>query len=97
MPRYVSLINWTEQGVREFHQTVSRAEQSRELARRMGGELADVYWTVGNYDLVVIADFPDDQSATAFLLAVGSQGNLRTSTMRAFDTTEVQEIIAKTG
>jgi uncharacterized protein with GYD domain len=97
VPRYVSLINWTEQGVREFHQTVSRAEQSRELARRMGGELADVYWTVGNYDLVVIADFPDDQSATAFLLAVGSQGNLRTSTMRAFDTTEVQEIIAKTG
>jgi uncharacterized protein with GYD domain len=97
MPTYVSLINWTEQGIRNYAHTVERADTSRELARRMGGELKAIYWTLGPYDIVAIAEFPDDETATAFMLALGSQGNLRTTTMRAFDDQGTREIIGKVG
>ena len=96
MPTYVSLINWTEQGIRNYAHTVERADASRELARRMGGELKDVYWTLGPYDSVVIAEFPDDETGTAFMLALGAQGNVRTTTMRAFDPQGTRRIIDKT-
>jgi uncharacterized protein with GYD domain len=64
---------------------------------RMGGQMKDLYWTVGSYDLVAISEFPDDQTGTAFLLAVGAQGNVRTTTMRAYNADEMSEIIAKVG
>jgi uncharacterized protein with GYD domain len=61
----------------------------------MGGKIKDIYWTVGPYDLVVVAEFPDDATGTAFLLALGSQGNVRTTTLRAFNSDEVAEILQK--
>jgi uncharacterized protein with GYD domain len=63
----------------------------------MGGTIKEIFWTVGPYDLVVVADFPDDASATAFLLALGSAGNVRTTTMRAYNAEEMSQIIAKVG
>jgi uncharacterized protein with GYD domain len=57
----------------------------------------DIYWTMGPYDVVAIADFPDDESGTAFLLALGSQGNLRSTTMRAFDQEGIRSILGKVG
>jgi uncharacterized protein with GYD domain len=97
MSTYVSLINWTEQGIRNFAQTAERSEATRELARSMGGEVKDIYWTMGPYDVVAIADFPDDESGTAFLLALGAQGNLRSTTMRAFDQEGIRSILGKLG
>ena len=55
MPTYISLINWTEQGVRNFAGTVSRSKSASELAERLGGRLVKIYWTVGQYDLVAVA------------------------------------------
>ena len=97
MATYVSLINWTEQGVRGFAQTAQRADDARRTATSLGGEIRDIYWTLGPYDVVVVAEFPDDETATAYLLAVGAKGNVRTTSMRAFTAEEIQEIIRKAG
>ena len=94
MPRYVTLINWTEQGVKNYRDTVDRADAAKKVAADMGGSI-DIHWTLGEYDIVVTSDFPDDETATAFLLKLSSLGNVRTKTMRAFDSTEVERIIAK--
>jgi uncharacterized protein with GYD domain len=95
MAKYISLLGWTEQGVKSFRETVDRAEAAQKLAANMGGSL-ETYWTLGEFDVVAISEFPDDETATAFLLQVGAQGNVRTTTMRAFDADEVRGIIAKT-
>lgn len=92
MPRYISLLNWTEQGVKHFKDTVDRAEAGQKTAAEMGGSL-EVHWTIGEYDMVAISEFPDDETATAFMLKIGSLGNVRTHTMRSFDTGEMERII----
>jgi uncharacterized protein with GYD domain len=97
MPTYVSLINWTEKGSAAFADTVDRAEVAKQLMAKFGGSLKEIYWTVGPYDIVAVSEAPDDESATAFVLTLGAQGNLRTTTMRAFSGDEMRGIIAKTG
>jgi uncharacterized protein with GYD domain len=97
MPTFVSLINWTDQGVANFKDTVARSADARNAAAAMGGQIKDIYWTVGAYDLVTVAEFPDDETATAFLLALSSRGNLRTTTLRAFGADEMSRIIGKVG
>jgi uncharacterized protein with GYD domain len=95
MAKYVSLLNWTEQGAKTYGETVARADAAKKVAADMGGSL-EVLWTLGAYDVVAISEFADDETATAFLLKVGSLGNVRTTTMRAFDADEVERIIQKT-
>jgi uncharacterized protein with GYD domain len=97
MATYISLISWTDQGVRGFKDTASRASAAKDLATRMGGEMKEIYWTLGPYDIVSVADFPDDETGTAFLLALSAEGNIRSTTMRAFGADQIQEIIAKAG
>jgi uncharacterized protein with GYD domain len=97
MATYIALVNWTDQGVRDFKATVDRAAAVEQLAQQLGGSQTALYWTVGPYDLVSIAEFPDDESATAFALAVSSQGNVRTTTMRAFDAGEMRGIVDRVG
>ena len=96
MPIYINLINWTDQGIRTApKETLDRASAAAKAAESLGGKLKDIYWTVGPYDIVTVAEFPDDAAGTAFLLALGSQGNVRTTTMRAFKSDEVAEILKK--
>lgn len=97
MPTYISLLNWTEEGVRSFRDTLERAKAAGALAERMGGSLKDVYWTVGPYDVVAVTEFPDDETGTAFLLALGSQGNIRSTTLRAFNSDEMAGVLNKVG
>ena len=66
------------------------------VAAKFGGTY-EIYWTIGPYDLVAISEFPDEESATAFALELGSQGNVRTTTLRAYNADEMRSIIAKTG
>ncbi len=93
MATYISLINWTEQGAREFKDTVKRSEQANQLIERLGGRVVQTYWTVGPYDLVAITEFADEEAASAAALTIGAQGNLRTTTLRAFDTAEMRRIL----
>jgi uncharacterized protein with GYD domain len=96
MPAYVSLVNFTEQGVANFKDTVDRSEAAQQLFQQLGARLTDIYWTLGDHDIVAVIEAPDDETATAAVLALGSQGNVRTKTMRAFSPDEMRAIIEKT-
>jgi uncharacterized protein with GYD domain len=97
MPTYVSLVNWTEQGIKNFRDTVRRAEDARGLIETHGGQQRQMLWTLGEYDLVAVVDFPNDETATAVLLQIGAGGNVRTKTMKAFDAEQMSAIIQRTG
>jgi uncharacterized protein with GYD domain len=97
MPTYVALLNWTEQGVRDFRDTTSRAEAAEALAERMGGRFRDLLWTVGAYDIVCVAEAPDDETFAAIMLGISSGGNVRSTTMRAFSAEEMAGVIEKVG
>lgn len=97
MATFVSLINWTEQGIKSFRDTPKRADAFRETVEKAGGRLVSVYWTIGEYDLVAVVEAPDDETFTALMLQVGSLGNIRTSSLRAFDQAEMDRIIQKAG
>jgi uncharacterized protein with GYD domain len=97
MPTYVSLINWTDQGIRSVKETPDRAAAFAELAQKHGASLEQVYWTVGPYDIVAIIEAPDDETATALLLESGSWGNIRTTTLRAYNRDQMSGIIQRLG
>ena len=97
MPTYVSLIHWTEQGIKNYKDTMTRLEDFTKLAESKGGRVREALYTVGEYDIVVVTEFPDDETATAALLQVGSLGNVRTNTMRAFSADEMGGIIRGAG
>jgi uncharacterized protein with GYD domain len=83
--------------VRTVGDTVHRREQADALAEKHGAKVEQVYWTVGPYDIVSILQAPDDESATAMLLELGSGGNLRTTTLRAYDRDEMSGILQRLG
>ena len=95
MPTYVTLVQWTEQGIKGIKDTVDRAEQARQAIEQMGGRMSTIYWTQGAYDMVAIADFPDEETGAAWLLSIGKLGNLRTETLRAFSAEEMRRILEK--
>ena len=97
MATFVSLINWTDQGVKSFRESGKRADAFAELIQKSGGSVKAIYWMLGEYDIVAITEAPDAEVATAALLQVGSLGNVRTTTMEAFDRDAFERIIAKTG
>jgi uncharacterized protein with GYD domain len=95
MPTYVMLFKFTQQGLQNVKQSPDRVRQSTEAAARFGGKLQSIHYTQGKYDLVGIADFPSDEAAATFALAIGKQGNVSTQTMRAFSTEEMSGLLAK--
>ncbi len=97
MKTFVSLINWTEQGIKNFRDTTDRAEAFTKLVQNSGGKVRELVWTVGEYDMVCVVDFPDEESGVAALLTVGSLGNVRSNTLRAFSAEEMTGILAKAG
>jgi uncharacterized protein with GYD domain len=97
MSMYVSLVNWTEQGIKNFRDTKDRAEEFSKLVENSGGRVHEQLWTVGQYDMVCVAEFPDDETAAAALLKVGPAGNIRSSTLRAFSGDEITGIISRAG
>jgi uncharacterized protein with GYD domain len=97
MPTYISLFNFTDQGIRNVRDTVDRYDRSKELADKHGVRFEQVYWTVGPYDIVAIAEAPDEESVSAFFLELSSAGNLRTTTLRAYDREEMSSILQRLG
>ena len=96
MAIYVSLINWTDQGIKNFRDTTKRAQDFTNLVERSGGKVHQIVWTVGEYDLVSVVEFPEDESGVAALLQVGALGNIRTNTLRGYNAQEMEGIIART-
>ena len=95
MATYIVLGNFTEQGIRSVKDTTKRAEAAAKAAKKFGVKMTQIFWTVGNFDLVIIIEAPDDASATAFMLSTGSGGNVRTQTRRAFSKNEMNGILGK--
>lgn len=95
MPTYVVLFKWTDQGIKNVKGTVARTQANREAIEKAGGRLIATYWTQGTYDLIAIAEWPDEESAMAMLLQVGMAGNARSETLRAFSAEEMQRILQK--
>ncbi len=97
MPHYVLLVNWTDQGIRNVKETVHRVEAADALQQKHGLNLEQIYWTVGPYDIVAFGEAPDDESVSAFTLELGSGGNVRTTTLRAYDQEEMSSILGRLG
>ena len=95
MPRYVVLVNWTEQGIRNVKETLQRTDSGGDLAEKHGLKLEQAYWTVGPYDMLTIFEAPNDEALSAHLLEIGSLGNVRTTTLRAYSEEKMSEILQR--
>ena len=95
MAMYVSLLQFTDQGVRDVKDTIKRSEAATAEAEKMGVKIINLFWTMGAYDLVVLLDAPNDETVSAFSLKLGSLGNVKSQTMRAFRVEEMESILAK--
>ena len=97
MASYVVLMNWTDEGIKTFEDSPARADAGKEEMAKLGITLKDIYWTVGAHDLVLICEAPDEESMTAALLRLGSAGNVRTTTLRAFTREEFDRVAGRAG
>ncbi len=89
---YITLLNWTDQGIRNVKDTIKRAEAASAMARKLGGKL-QVYYTMGEYDLVGLVEMPSDEAYNRFALWIGSQGNVRTKSLKAWTQEETVKVI----
>jgi uncharacterized protein with GYD domain len=93
MPTYVMLANWTEQGMRAINDSPKRIDAAKKTLEEMGGQFRSVYMTMGDYDLIMIYDAPDDAVAARFTLMLGKLGNVRTASMKAFPEEAYRQIV----
>lgn len=93
MPHYITLINWTDQGIQNAKSAPDRFAAARQAVEAAGGKLLDIYLTMGEYDLVAISEAPNDEAYATLMLALGGQGNIRTKSMRAFTEGELGGIV----
>jgi uncharacterized protein with GYD domain len=94
MATYISTIKFTPQGIRSIDQTTKRAASVKAAAKKLGVKVTDIFWTLGEFDGLLIFEAPDEVTATTMLLNVGAMGNVQTSTMRAFRANEVDQMVA---
>jgi uncharacterized protein with GYD domain len=94
MPAYITLFNWTEQGLKNAKDVSKRAKEARQAWEAAGGRFIGIWWTLGEYDGVAITEAPDDETATRLLLKMGMQGNIRTKTLRAFGEEEIDQVLS---
>lgn len=97
MPSYVILANWTDQGAKNSRDTLERAQAFGATIQNRRGKVREHLYTFGEYDIVMVAEFPDDDIAAAAVLTLGELGNVRTKTMRAYTNQETAGIIARLG
>ena len=94
MPTYVILFKYTSQGSANINDAPDRVKAARAAIEAAGGKMLSFHLTMGQYDGVVITEFPSDEAAATVLLAIGAQGNISTETMRAFTEEELTGIVA---
>jgi uncharacterized protein with GYD domain len=95
MATFIVLAGFTDQGIHEVKDTIGRSEAFKEMAKKIGVVVKDIYWTLGGYDVVAICEAPDDESALALAASVGSRGKVRSQTLRAFSFDEMKRILGK--
>jgi uncharacterized protein with GYD domain len=95
MPTFITTIHFTEQGVKAARGTCERAAAFKAAAERLGVKVTGQYWTLGAFDGLIICEAPDEEAVTAAMLQLGSLGNVRTQTARAYDAAEMQKILGR--
>ena len=93
MAIYLMLLNWTDQGIKTVKESPKRLDAAKKLAKDMGGEVKTVYMTQGSFDLALIVEMPNDEKLAGFVLKVGSVGNVRSTTLKAYSEDEYRRII----
>jgi len=93
MATFIATMHFTEQGIRAVRDTCDRAASFKATAKRMGVKVTGMYWTLGAIDGVIVCEAPDEDTVTAALLYLGSLGNMRTQTARAYNAAEIQKIL----
>ena len=94
MPTYITLITYTEQGIKSFKDLPGRLEETKRSGQAAGAKLLAYYLTMGQYDAVVVSEAPDDETIAKLALAAGARGNIRTETLRAFTEDEAKKLAA---
>ena len=84
MPAYVMLLKWTDQGIRDVKDTVTRSRQLTATLEKVGGKAIAIYYTQGRYDMITVGEVPNEETAMSFAVTMGKSGNVRTETLRAF-------------
>lgn len=95
MATYIVLANFTDQGIGTVKDTTKRADEFKEMARKLGVSVKHEYWTLGHYDVVITLEAPDEEAMTALGLSVGALGNVRTQTLRAFSAEQMDRILGR--
>ena len=95
MATHIILVNFTHQGILNVKQSPERAKSAFAAAEKLGIKVREAYWTMGAHDAVLVAESPDDETITAWAMSLGSLGNVRTQTLRAFSADEMSKILAK--
>jgi len=95
MALYIVLASFTEQGIRNVKDSPKRADAFKNMAKKCGATVKDLFWTLGQYDVVAIVEAPDEISMTALGLSTGALGNVRTQTLRAFTAADMKTILGK--
>jgi uncharacterized protein with GYD domain len=95
MAAYIALLQFTDQGIRTLKETTKRAASAKDAAAKMGVRFTELFWTLGHYDLVIVAEAPDDETMTALMLKLCALGNVKSQTLRAFRANEMEAILQK--
>jgi len=94
MPTFITLLNYTQQGMKNIKDGPTRLDKAKDVYKAMGAEIKGFYLTMGRYDAVVVIEAPDDETIAKVTLAIGLQGNISTETLRAFPENEYRQIIS---
>jgi uncharacterized protein with GYD domain len=95
MPTYMTLIQYTQQGIQSIKDSPTRLDTARALYKSLGAEIKSFYLAMGRYDVIVVSEAPDDETATKLVLTIGSGGAIRTETFRVFTEDEYRNLISE--
>jgi uncharacterized protein with GYD domain len=95
MITYIGLLSFTEKGVQSIKETTKRAAAAKEAGKKFGVNMREIYWTMGEYDLVCVLEADNEQALAAFNLAIAMQGNVRSHSLRAYSASEMEGVLAK--
>ena len=93
MPTFITLINFTDQGARAIRDTAQRASAFKSEAAKAGVNVQQVYWTMGGFDGVIIFEADSEKTAASTLFDLAAKGNVHTQTLRAFDESEITDLL----
>jgi uncharacterized protein with GYD domain len=94
MTTYILLVNWTDKGIQQVKESPRRLDAAKKALKDMGGDFKSIFLTMGDHDLVMVVEAPDDAVAVRFVLQLGLLGNVRTRTLKAFPEAAYREILS---